>query len=124
MSLAIGAAGFVGALLRFAVSGAVGWLLPRGFPYGTLLINLTGCFLIALFMTFLRDRASDDTLRLALAVGFVGSYTTFSTFVYEIDDLVRADHALRAGTYLVLSVAMGWVMLRLGVAAAHWLERA
>jgi CrcB protein len=123
-SVAIGAAGFVGAILRFMVAAAVGAIAPRGFPYGTLVVNLTGCFLIALFLTLLRDRATNDTLRLALAVGFVGSYTTFSTFIVEINDLLRAQQQMRAGAYVILSLVLGIGLLKLGAAAAHWLERA
>ena len=64
-ALIIGLAGFLGAILRFAVTSIVGAATPRGFPYGTLAVNVTGCFLLAIFITMLRDRFVPDAMRLA-----------------------------------------------------------
>ncbi|HKQ50166.1 MAG TPA: fluoride efflux transporter CrcB [Phycisphaerae bacterium] len=119
----IGLAGFVGSICRFAVSGAVTVLAPRGFPTGTLVVNATGCVLLAFFLTLIRDRVVSDALRLAIAVGFVGAYTTFSTFAYEIYELARSGHSFRAGLYLILSVALGLAGVYLGILLAHRLER-
>ncbi len=119
----IGLAGFVGSICRFLVSGAVSAIAPRGFPTGTLVVNTTGCLLLAFFLTVVRDRVASDALRLAIAVGFVGAYTTFSTFAYEIYELARLGQSLRAGAYLLLSVALGLLAIYLGVVLAHRFER-
>jgi CrcB protein len=119
----IGLAGFVGSICRFAVSGAVTAIVPRGFPTGTLVVNTTGCVLLAFFLTLIRDRVVSDALRLAIAVGFVGAYTTFSTFAYEIYELARAGQTGRATLYVVLSLVLGLIAVYVGVALAHRLER-
>ncbi len=120
----IGLAGFFGAIARFAVAGLVSSITPRGFPYGTLLVNLTGCFILAFFLTLIRDRAVSDALRLAVAVGFIGAYTTFSTFVWELYEMTEKGHALRASAYLAASVALGVAAVIVGVFAARQFERA
>jgi CrcB protein len=119
----IGLAGFIGSICRFLVSEIVGAVAPRGFPVGTLVVNMTGCLLLAFFLTMIRDRAASDYLRLAIAVGFVGAYTTFSTFAYETYELARTGYAARALSYLVLSLVLGMLGIFLGVILAHRLER-
>ena len=119
----IGLAGFVGSICRFAVSGAVTALTPRGFPTATLVVNTTGCVLLAFFLTLIRDRVVSDALRLAIAVGFVGAYTTFSTFAYEIYELVKIGQTARATLYVVLSLLLGLLGVYFGVVLAHRLER-
>lgn len=119
----IGLAGFVGAIARFAVGELVTSIAPRGFPYGTLLVNLTGCFILAFFLTLIRDRAVSDALRLAVAVGFVGAYTTFSTFAWELYELGRSQQIGRAAVYAVLSIALGVGAVHAGVFFARQFER-
>lgn len=118
----IGAAGFVGAILRFFVSSAVAFAAPRNFPYGTLTVNVSGCFLLAAFLTLFRDRAAADGLRLAVTVGFLGAYTTFSTFAQEIYDLGKAQRILAAIGYAALSLALGLTAVWAGVRIAHFIE--
>ena len=119
----IGLAGSFGAIARFAVSSLIGSVAPRGFPYGTLLVNLTGCWILAFFLTLIRDRAASDALRLAVAVGFVGAYTTFSTFAYEVYDMSRSGSSVRAVLYLILSTVLGLVAVHAGVLSARLVER-
>lgn len=82
--LIIGLGGVVGANLRYLVSV---WAVDRfgvGFPWGTLLINLTGSCLLAVFMGWLANHANiDPRVRLLVATGFFGAYTTFSTYTYD-----------------------------------------
>lgn len=118
----VGLAGFVGAVLRFGVTLGVNRIAPKGFPYGTLVVNLTGCFLLATIVTLLRDRDSHDGVKLALTVGFLGAYTTFSSFVVEVYDLFKAGTPLRAVGYLAFSIGLGLAAAWLGVAAAKRLE--
>jgi len=118
----VGLAGFVGAVLRFGVTVTVNAVAPRGFPFGTLAVNLTGCFLLAVIVTWLRDRSVSDGVRLAATVGFVGAYTTFSTFAIEVYDLFKAGNSLRGATYLAASIGLGLLAVWLGVIAGRRLE--
>lgn len=122
-ALWIGLAGFVGAICRFGVSAVVAATMPRGFPYGTLVVNLTGCVLIGFALTLLRDRAVSDITRLTLAVGFLGAYTTFSALAFELYDALRAGRYAVAGVYVALSIGLGLLAVWSGVQLAHRFER-
>src|SRR5579859_415069 len=88
--LVIGIGGFLGATARFLVAGWVAARLGTTFPYGTLLINVTGSFVIGLFLTIVAERVVAPTnLRLFFVTGFLGAYTTFSTFSYESLALIQ-----------------------------------
>ena len=116
--LAIGAAGFLGALCRYGVNAASVRLFGRGFPVGTLFVNLTGSFVLAFFAAWCAQRASvSETMRLAVATGFVGAYTTFSTFMFESDELYRQGAAGTAVANVVGSVLLGLLAVRLGAIA-------
>ena len=100
----IAVAGAAGALTRYAVASAVG---VRAFPWATLAINITGSFLLGLLLAFGIEREwSDDTV-VPLAVGFLGAYTTFSTFSYETFTLMRTDRVPLAMVYVAVSVVVG-----------------
>ncbi len=74
----------LGAGLRYFVSRVFARALSASFPYGTLAINVTGSFLLGLFLTWTTERVfADPRWRLFMAVGFCGSYTTFSSYAYE-----------------------------------------
>ena len=83
-ALALAVAGALGTLGRYAASGWAYNVFGEGFAYGTLVVNVVGCFLIGFLMQAgLATDLVPRTLRLALAVGFLGAFTTFSTFGYE-----------------------------------------
>ena len=87
------------------------------FPYGTLLINLSGCFLLALIGQFTLNRmVISPDWRVAIAVGFFGGYTTFSSFGWETAKMLEDGEWLRATTYVAASVVAG---LFLSVAGIH-----
>ena len=91
-----------------------------GFPVGTFIINITGSLFLGWFMETIRDRMIvSDTFRLAMAVGFVGAYTTFSTFCYESAGLFEQGSEIKALVNIVGSVIVGLVAVRLGVALAR-----
>jgi CrcB protein len=118
--LAIGLAGALGALARFAVGNACKLLFETSFPVGTLLINLSGSFILGLFLGLAGERmAVGETARVAIAVGFVGAYTTFSTFMFETNALLESGQVYKAVGNLVLSVAVGLVVVRLGAICAR-----
>ncbi len=107
----IGIGGFFGAVVRHGLDT---WLTTRwgvAFPYGTLFVNVSGSFALCLVIAMLsRDFDVAPALRLALTVGFLGSYTTFSTFSAEALLLLENGYALRGLTYVVGSVAGGGLM--------------
>lgn len=113
--LAISIGAVLGANARFLVGG---WVVDRfgaAFPYGTLLINVTGSFLIGLVLTTVTERAvAPWWVRPAVAIGFLGSYTTFSTFSYETLSLISAGSMLAAGMNIAGSVAGALVGVYLG----------
>ncbi len=114
--LAVGAVGSLGAMLRLLVGSVCGSLFGPEFPVGTLVINLSGCVLLGWFMTLIGDRLIvSDTVRLAVAVGFVGSYTTFSTFAFESNQLLADGATLKAGFNLLGSLVLGLLAVRLGI---------
>ncbi len=117
-ALAIAAGGAAGSLCRWGAGVAGGRLWPR-FPAGTLFVNLTGSFLLGWFLVVSTERVGfPPALRLAVAVGFIGAYTTFSTFMYESNALWDDGAFLKAGANLLLSVALGLLAVRLGIWAA------
>ena len=93
--LLVAGGGMIGATLRYWLSGVVGNATSGKFPYGTLVVNVIGCFVIGFFLTLGYERFSwSPELRLFVAVGILGGFTTFSTFSYETITL------LREGVYL------------------------
>jgi len=118
--LAVGAGGCVGALARYGVSLAVARLWTRDFPLATLLINVSGSFILGLFSTWAAGRIGlDPAFRLFVATGFVGAYTTFSTFEYETQRLTESGAAGWALVNVVTSVLAGFLAVRLGAALAR-----
>jgi fluoride exporter len=114
-SLAVGAAGFFGAVARYLVVIACGRWFTTAFPVGTLIVNLSGSFVLGWFAALAATRANfSEPLRLAVATGFVGAYTTFSTFALESDQLLRHSPWL-AALNLVGSVVLGLLAVRLGM---------
>jgi fluoride exporter len=83
----------VGASARYFVSRSVAKLVAASFPYGTLLINITGSFILGLFLVWSTERAiPDPRWRLLIAIGFCGSYTTFSSYAFESFSLFEQGH--------------------------------
>jgi CrcB protein len=114
--LVIGVGGFLGANCRYLVGGWAVDHLGTGFPYGTLLINVTGSFIIGLFLTLITGRfVAPPSVRLFFAIGFLGAYTTFSTYMWESLALLQSKAYLLAATNLVGSLLLGVFAVTLGV---------
>lgn len=97
--------GGIGAMARYYLSGAVYRFLPADFPYGNLLVNITGCLTIGLLMTLMEERfLSEPSLRIFLTIGILGGFTTFSSFSYETIALLRDAEVLRASLNITVSV--------------------
>ena len=103
ISIAIG--GAAGALLRFWVSNGVYSLLGRGFPYGTLAVNVIGSLAMGLLYVFFLERMTVSAeLRGAVLIGLLGSFTTFSTFSIETLNLIEQAEFMKAGLNALISV--------------------
>lgn len=118
--LAIAIGGACGAVARYLINISPLQNYFKPFPFPTFFINITGSFLIGfLLMLFAEKLEINENLRFAVIVGFLGAYTTFSTFELEIWGLIKENQFLTAFTYLFLSVFIGFIGVVLGV----WLAR-
>jgi CrcB protein len=118
--LAISIGAVLGANARFLLGGWVADRLGAGFPYGTLLINVSGSFVIGIVLTLATERAIlPSWVQPAVAIGFLGSYTTFSTFSYETLSLVGAGSTLAAGVNIAANVGGALVGVYLGTVVAR-----
>ncbi|MGH8013802.1 MAG: fluoride efflux transporter CrcB [Candidatus Binataceae bacterium] len=117
----VGLGGFLGANARYLLGGWVARWLGVGFPYGTFIINISGCFILGFFLALVQDRLwVHPNVRLLFAVGFVGAYTTFSTFEYESVRLLQDGEMLLGVTYLIGSVVAGGIAAIVGIALGGW----
>ncbi len=114
--LIVGLGGFLGAVARFWIGGLVYDRTGTRFPYGTFVVNCSGCFLIGLTMAILTERTHlSPNWRYFIPIGFIGGYTTFSSFEYETLMAMR-DGALMIGFLnLGLSVALGFICVWVGM---------
>lgn len=122
--VAVGLGAIAGALSRYYLTL---WFAQRygiDFPYGTFFINLTGCFAMGFFITLARERVImiSPEVRLLIATGFLGSYTTFSTYGLETVMLVSQRRLLSAMYYWLGSALLGIISVQLGVVLAKALK--
>ena len=116
--IAIG--GAIGAIARFWVAAYVGQRMGTRFPYGTFLINISGSFLIGLIMTVLTERTHlSPNWRYLIPIGFIGAYTTFSTFEFETLRAMQDGQFIGGAMNVVASVLVGFLMVWLGVLAGR-----
>ncbi len=121
-TLAIAAGGAVGAVLRFWVSIGVHAAIGRGFPYGTLSVNILGSFGIgALSVLFLERLAVGPEIRSLVLIGLLGSFTTFSTFSLETINLLQGGRFSAAAANVLLNVSLCVVGTWLGLIVARQL---
>jgi CrcB protein len=114
--LLVGVGGFIGSALRYTVSGWVHRAIPfAGFPYGTLVVNLTGCLAIGLLAGLAESRqVIGPELRIFLFLGLLGGFTTFSTFAYEGVELFRDGEFARVLVSVVVHVVVGFAAVWFG----------
>jgi CrcB protein len=109
--------GGIGSVARYLLGGWFAGRFGPAFPYGTFVINVTGSFIIGLFLSFAQERASlSPYWRLLFAVGFLGGYTTFSTFEYESIRLLQDGELLLGAIYVMGSVVTGALSVVAGIA--------
>jgi len=114
--------GAIGSAARYLVGGWFAARFGAAFPYGTFVVNVTGSFIVGLFLAYAQERVSlSPYWRLFIAVGFVGGYTTFSTFEYESIRLLQDGEMLLATVYLIGSVVAGGVAAIAGIALGSWI---
>jgi CrcB protein len=114
------AGGGVGSLARYLVGSAVMTRFVTRFPLGTLVVNVSGSFLIGLLMTLLTERLQPHpNWRLVLVVGFLGGYTTFSSFEWETYATIREGGFWMGLANVVGSVALGYTAVWLGSVLAR-----
>ena len=113
----VGIGGFLGSVLRFSISKFVAFQSATTFPLGTFTVNILGSLIIGLIYGLaLKDLASSE-LRLLVATGFCGGFTTFSSFSFEFLTLLRDDHIGLAFLYAAGSLAMGLAAVWIGLQA-------
>ena len=118
--LLIALGGGLGSMLRFWVGSTVGGRMGVRFPYGTLVVNLTACVILGFALTWLGERAEiSPAWRYLVAVGFIGAYSTFSTYEWETLSTLRSGAFALASLYAVGSLALGLVATWCGAALAE-----
>jgi CrcB protein len=116
----VAVAGALGALARYGLGGLISTRFPTAFPWDTLVINVTGSFVLGFLFVLLTERLNaPPSLRTAITIGFLGAYTTFSTFSLEtvrlLEDGSYALAGLNVGTSVVLGLGAAWI----GIATAR-----
>ncbi len=120
-TLSIGVAGFAGAISRYAVEGWISERSRGSFPWGTLAVNASGCLVLGFLFTILTERfLPHPALRASLTIGFLGAYTTFSTFAFETVRLAEDGAVLLAAVNTLGSIGLGIACVYAGI----WLGRA
>ena len=116
--IAIG--GALGAIARYQVAAVIQARVPVGFPYGTFVVNVTGCFIMGVVTVLLTDRlVIHPNWRFLIPIGFIGAYTTFSTFELETFLAVSEQAWSTAIANIVFSVVAGYLALWAGFVAAR-----
>jgi CrcB protein len=116
----IGMGGCLGSILRYWLGNYIGSKMGTRFPYGTFVINITGSFLIGLVLALLTVRTQlGATWRYLIPIGFIGGYTTFSSFEYETLRTIQDGQVGVAFLYVALSVVVGFVAVWAGMIAGR-----
>lgn len=118
--LLIAVGGALGSVARYWVGSTISSRVGIRFPYGTLIVNLTACLIIGFTLTYLGKRADlDPAWRFLIPVGFIGAYSTFSTYEWETLSTLRSGAFLLAGLYAIGSLILGLIAVWGGAALAE-----
>ena len=117
--LIVGTGSFIGGAMRYLLSTLMKSVCGQGFPWGTLMVNLLGCFLFGmLFAVFGKSNATDNTLYLLLTTGICGGFTTFSTFANESVQMLQQGNTWGFVGYVATSIVAGLALIALGYGVA------
>jgi CrcB protein len=112
--------GAFGTVSRYVLGGFVYRVCGTSFPYGTLAVNLSGCFIIGFLASMAEKKFMfGSDVRTFWMIGFCGAFTTFSTLIFETDGLLRDGQMLRASLNILLSVIFGFILFRCGAFIAE-----
>lgn len=118
--LIVGTGSFIGGAMRYWLSTLMKSVCGQGFPWGTLMVNLLGCFLFGmLFAVFGKSNATDNTWYLLLTTGVCGGFTTFSTFANESVQMLQQGNTWGFVGYVATSVVAGLALIALGYGVAR-----
>ncbi len=118
----IGFAGALGTLARYGLAGFVQRLTPVGFPWGTFVVNVTGCFLFGFIWMLTAERfIIDPQIRVVVLTGFMGAFTTFSTYIFETGQLTRDTEWFSAFGNVAGQTVIGFAALFIGFTIARLL---
>jgi CrcB protein len=115
----VGCGGFVGAVSRYLVSGWAQAYFNSPFPYGTLTVNGIGSFLLGLIAGISQSTIMSPQLRMFVAIGVLGAFTTFSTFSYETMMLLRSQSYIDALLNIAISFVLGIILVYIGYIAGQ-----
>ncbi|HKI46525.1 MAG TPA: fluoride efflux transporter CrcB [Balneolales bacterium] len=119
--LLVGAGGFIGSVARYLLSDAVQSRLLTSFPFGTMTVNLLGCFIIGIIYALSETANLAPEYRILIATGFCGGFTTFSSFSFESLTLLQDNQYLYAVLYAGFSLVLGLLAAFLGVILIRYL---
>ncbi len=109
--------GALGTLARYGLSGLISRYTYSMFPYGTVIVNMLGCFLFGIIWVFTENKIQiSGEVRSIILVGFMGAFTTFSTFMFETGRMIQDGELLYAGENLLLENLIGLTALFVGIA--------
>ena len=112
--------GLVGTASRYGLAGVVSQKMGAGFPWGTLTVNLVGCFVIGFLDAIFENKfLLSINYRVLLMTGFCGAFTTFSTLMLETSNLLKENEFIYAFGNVAISVGIGFVVFKLGAVIAE-----
>ncbi|HHW02183.1 MAG TPA: fluoride efflux transporter CrcB [Thermoanaerobacterales bacterium] len=118
--IVVGIGSFIGGILRYLISGWAAELIGTDFPYGTLIVNTVGCFIMSFVIIFGAEMGNIDVnMRLFLTTGVMGALTTFSTFSFETFQFLREENLFLAGTNIFLNLFLGLLAVWFGLIVAR-----
>ena len=121
--LAVAFGGAVGSVLRFVIGGTVQRRMHSGFPFGTLAVNILGCFLMGILLQRFMNAEPSSNLRALLVIGFCGGFTTFSAFSSETIGLLAGGANTKALLYVIASISLSLFATAIGLIITRVLTR-
>lgn len=119
--LSLAAGGVAGTFARYFLGGFLQKTFGAAFPYGTLVVNLFGCFLIGFLAALAEEKLLlDENTKALLMTGFCGAFTTFSAFMLETGNMVQGGEMLKAWGYILISMIAGFFLFQSGVLLGRW----